>query len=308
MRHHFLPQHYLRGFTSLGTAEGTLYLFDSRHGSIRPTSPQKCARISGLYAARFPDAVGPNLLEDMLAQMENTVAPILRNALLARQLPSGNERLQLLVYIAALCARNPEVRSKFVPFSDFRKNSLACTSSADDFARLVSPLVLCRVNVTEEIRRAFHSLALQIPDSSADRNLDAEWPFWMLLGTNLIYHQYMIRRGINVLVCKHDASDLVCSDNPARFWFDMSGGTTDPREHELNLCLALGRRLGLLITKGTLGQVQELTPEQVMGFNGFAVRQAARFVFSSSPSYEIEIEHGGKQTIEDYSAFIRHAP
>ncbi|RIK71138.1 MAG: hypothetical protein DCC66_02945 [Planctomycetota bacterium] len=305
MQHHFLPQHYLRGFTVLGTEDGELYRFDRLRGVFKKTIPRKCARVGGLYAARLPDAVGSNLLENMLAQMESTVAPVLRNTLSICQLPSGVDRLQLLVYVAALCARDPEVRNNFTPSCDFRERSIACTSSAADFARLVSPLVLCGVNVSEQHRQAFYSLALQIPASSSNR--DAEWPLWMLLGTNLIYHEYMIRRGINVLVCNDDASDLVCSDNPARFWFDTSGGTTVPGEHDLNLCLALGRRMGLLITKNTRGQSQSLTPNQVVGFNGYAVRQAARFVFSSSPSYEIEIEHGGKQTIEDYALSIRRA-
>jgi hypothetical protein len=69
-RHHYLPRHYLRGFTD-GT--GTFFVYDKQTGKIFHTSPDAAFFENDLNTLTLPDGTTSDLLEALYTDVENGV-------------------------------------------------------------------------------------------------------------------------------------------------------------------------------------------------------------------------------------------
>ena len=67
-RHHYLPRHYLRGFTN---SEGIYFVYDKEEKNIFVGSPDNTFFENNLNIATFPKGDSSDFLEDMYTEIEN---------------------------------------------------------------------------------------------------------------------------------------------------------------------------------------------------------------------------------------------
>ena len=67
-KHHYLPVHYLNGFTD---SNNTFYVYDKKTGKIFPTSPNGVFFENDLNTVTFPNGESLDFLEDLYTEIEN---------------------------------------------------------------------------------------------------------------------------------------------------------------------------------------------------------------------------------------------
>jgi Protein of unknown function (DUF4238) len=67
-KHHYLPRHYLRGFTN---SKGMFFVYDKNNGNIFPSSPNNAFFENNLNTVTFPNGDSSDFLEDMYTETEN---------------------------------------------------------------------------------------------------------------------------------------------------------------------------------------------------------------------------------------------
>lgn len=67
-KHHYLPRHYLRGFTD---SDGGFFVYDKHTGRIFPTSPDAAFFENHLNTVELPDGNQSDFLESLYTAMEN---------------------------------------------------------------------------------------------------------------------------------------------------------------------------------------------------------------------------------------------
>jgi hypothetical protein len=109
-RHHFVPQFYLRGFTSR-QAPGQIFVYDKDTGSSLATSVKNAAvkrdyyRLNGVIEGDH----SPYVLEDAFSQNESKSKHILEK-LISRDSLTNDERAEWAVFMALLHLRGPAAR------------------------------------------------------------------------------------------------------------------------------------------------------------------------------------------------------
>src|SRR5690242_20140523 len=104
--HHFTPVLYLNNFTD---ANGLLHVVLRKNGHQFSTAPKKIGYERDLY---WPDDLqegeDPNIYEDQFAEFERKAAPVIREIIATRAMPTDEEKLRLLFgFIAFQYVRTP---------------------------------------------------------------------------------------------------------------------------------------------------------------------------------------------------------
>jgi Protein of unknown function (DUF4238) len=107
-RHHTVPRFHLQGFAS---AEGILRQIDLRTGEHRPVSIGDASVVKDFYTVVLDDGTRSDVWEERLAEVENHVAPLVRDAITASVWqPTDQERFDLSAWIALQYLRGPDHR------------------------------------------------------------------------------------------------------------------------------------------------------------------------------------------------------
>jgi hypothetical protein len=109
--HHYIPQFYLRGFSTGAGRQSQLFVFDSdNHKSFTTLvrnigSKRHFNRVEAI-------GVGPNHIEDEMANIENEIAPHLLQVIEAKAFPTAEHFNSIMNLIALLSVRNPRLRGR----------------------------------------------------------------------------------------------------------------------------------------------------------------------------------------------------
>jgi hypothetical protein len=105
-KHHYLPRHYLRGFTDRA---GSFFVYDKASGKIFRSSPDAAFFENDLNTVAFPDGKQSDLLESLYAQVEREAWHSLDN--IRRSHPdipiSVRDRMHLFFFLSFLHWRLP---------------------------------------------------------------------------------------------------------------------------------------------------------------------------------------------------------
>ena len=115
-RHHYVPEFQLAFFTSDGTKNGDLYVFDLDRKTVRKSTPHNEAHKANLYtpdAAAVASAADPvaarTQFEDFFSGVESDVAPVIKGVVANGKLPFDlKERAWILYFVAMNIFRTPE--------------------------------------------------------------------------------------------------------------------------------------------------------------------------------------------------------
>jgi hypothetical protein len=110
-RHHFVPRFYLRGFADQSKPDA-VWVYEKGGVSPKLISVHNTALEKDFYSFREADgSVNREKYEGMLAEIENTCAPIIRK-LTRRERIDSDKRVFLALFAAAMAVRVPRFRSE----------------------------------------------------------------------------------------------------------------------------------------------------------------------------------------------------
>ena len=109
-RHHYVPRCWLAGFTDTGAQEGKLFVTDLKRRNQWSAEPGTAGIIRDFYRLEDDRASDPVLAEKALSQIENEIAPILRNIDKEMRPPTVDELEPLLYFIGVQWSRVPAFR------------------------------------------------------------------------------------------------------------------------------------------------------------------------------------------------------
>src|SRR5947209_1504079 len=109
-RHHFVPKFVLAGFTASGKRSGKLWVSDLETGRQAQWTPKAVGYQEGFHTLES-ESVPPDYLEtEVLAKIEDRVAPTIRGILEKREIPSGRAYAELIYFLALQMVRTPQAR------------------------------------------------------------------------------------------------------------------------------------------------------------------------------------------------------
>lgn len=113
--HHYIPQFYLRGFSSGVGRQAQVFVYDNESKKSFTTlarnigSKRHFNRVNAV-------GVGPNHVEDGMAEIEAGIAPHLKQVIEAKAFPSPEHFNSIMNLIAFLSVRNPRLRGSMTDF------------------------------------------------------------------------------------------------------------------------------------------------------------------------------------------------
>jgi hypothetical protein len=115
IRHHFISQFYLAGFTNDGTKDGLLYCYDKVQKKKWQTTTSNIA-----YEKHFntvdANGVEPDFIEKDLSSFETEASQAFKHLIQSQTIPSDSEFVSLMNFIALRGVRNPGIRTNFDRF------------------------------------------------------------------------------------------------------------------------------------------------------------------------------------------------
>ncbi len=113
MNHHFVPQFYLHGFRDPFVPKGQepwLWVSDFKEQVVERRAPKNVGKATNYYAFPEWEATGEELPEQLLAKVESAAAPVVRKLLSGEFELTGQERADLLFFMAVFVTRVPFFR------------------------------------------------------------------------------------------------------------------------------------------------------------------------------------------------------
>lgn len=133
MEHHFVPRFYLRGFRDPSIPEGQepwLWVADLKERVVGRRAPKNIGKAANYYASPEFDQTAEETVEQGLSKIESTVAPVVKKLLRGELDLTGQERVDLLFFMAFFVARVPFFRNTIEQFAaDVAKMILQVSAS-----------------------------------------------------------------------------------------------------------------------------------------------------------------------------------
>jgi len=117
--HHFVPQFYLRSFCDPAVPEGQqpwLWVADLKERTVERRAPKNVGKRANYYTFLDSSGARSGLGEQVFSQMESTSAPIVQKLLRGDLNLSGQERADLLFFMAFFATRVPLFRGHIEDF------------------------------------------------------------------------------------------------------------------------------------------------------------------------------------------------
>ncbi len=290
MKHHHLSQFLLRGFCdAYPKKKGKIYELDlwtlKQKG---PCAPKDFAYVEDLYRQDIPGE-DPHAHEAFFASnVESKTAPVFFSMFKTKKLPVGEDRANLLFFIATSATRIPLIRDLIESSvnHDFRDGLLAHTQTSEGFEDF---LAQTPVAVPEEL---IERVRLLIRSSMLKGRMSNNVFLAESLRASSETLRFLSTRFLRLAVCESEAPDLVCPDWPVRFI--PSPGSVhcpdiDERLADSVLPFRINRRMLLFVGPDGPDLERPLSTEEALAINRIAVSSpfgAYRYVYSSTPDFQ----------------------
>ncbi|MGM1022997.1 MAG: DUF4238 domain-containing protein [Bacillota bacterium] len=306
--HHYIPKFHLGGFTKKGEIESPLWVFDTKKGKQWEAKPNSVAFQKDLYKIDLP-GIKTDVLEDLFnIEIENKVAPVIKNICTNYAMPKNDNHILLMNYIALLAMRTPEriehISSMWEDISKFVMQMT--TTTQESFEATIQGTDKISVDDYETIKKivAEDSYKINFDNSTLMES--------MLHGTDAILPALMERKW-TVVQCPSTIGDFICSDNPVNLhWTDSKdrGIFSSPGFGLLNteVSVPLSSRIMLL------GRFDNYLPEritvpslrQLAILNSFTGINSKRYVFSRKENFYWFTSEGKVADTNDFKDKIKN--
>jgi len=273
-KHHWIPKFYLSEWTDTGEKNGHLQVLDKQTGREWSTCPAKAAAETDLYTIDISEVaakIGATEIEDTFATIEGAAAPVIKAINNGAAIPTGEDRENLIAFIALLAMRVP-ARLRWI--EDFLRKPLQAVCQ-----RLVSEGKLPRSGnheLDEKMKEWFEQGSIRI-DISPNVRLN------MMLSSLPTLMSYLMRRQWTVLRTAPHSGDLVCTDHPVLLVWTKpvpAGSSLGFGLLDTAVFVPLSPATALLGLFDAELRESVLSKEQVALWNGELLGHVDRFVFS----------------------------
>lgn len=288
--HHYIPQFYLKGFTTDGAKESQLSVLDLKERRQWAASVEKTATQTYLYRVRLKNGGDPAVLEKGLASVvEDKLAPILQRVISGRSLPKGQDFELLMNLVVLMILRVPAFMSfcKGVAASQLSDLSRSMVATPEAWKAIISEMKAAGIespDVPFEDMKEF----VESNDCVIDAKLDANWLVSIMHESSGTILLSLLQRNWYLTVASDDAPDFICSDNPVSLsrtkMCSPLGGVGLDAPGTLML-FPLNRRMVLVGSfEGIM--LPSPAPEKTIALvNSATCRNAERFLFSPANDF-----------------------
>lgn len=272
-KHHWLPKMFLAAWTTNGTIDGQLQVLDktkARSWSVRPVNAAVEHDLYMIDLAELNDVVSGTEIEDTFALVEGAAAPVIRTILDGEENPTGEDRENLIAFMAIMAVRVParlnwidEVMRKPVELVYRRLEEKGELPQPDD------------PQLAAKMKEWFDQGLIQI---QIKQNARLAMMASMLPGVMKL----LMQRRWTVMRAAQDASDLVCPDHPVLLqWIKAAPAGASPGFGLENTAVfvPIGPSTALLGLWDKEPDNQQLSADQVAGWNGELLGHVDRFAF-----------------------------
>lgn len=287
--HHWIPQYYLKNFTTSGLKTSKLQVYDVRNDRWFLTIPRN---VGGKRDFNKVNLVGhPNdILENKLSELESNI----NDAILSVESNnsfSGESKTWILNFIALLAVRNPKFRKQRVDFDRRVYNRIMSTilSSEEMFEGTFqraqeSGYISANLNADYEQLKQFHQKGEYDWDIPRERLIEDEFE---LHDTIL---QTLGQRGWMLLCIDSKNGTFVSCDHPVSLREKSMGTSQGPKRLGFGLSSSavlfpLTKTRFLIGEYGIADAVQDISVEVGARLNTETIVSADRQVFSSDKNY-----------------------
>lgn len=286
-RHHYLPQCYLKGFTSSGTKDGQFFVMEVANGRSFRSSPKNVA-VERDFNCVDAQGIAPDAIEQAWAPFEQEFAKAIQRVVDTQTFPGERDYNIILNFICLFAVRNPALRDSLNQARGRVLRSVAEILVSDPrvWERQVRKLSHNREKAKDvsyaEMKLFVHQGDFQFKFMPSD-NLDAEFKAFdralPLIG----------RRIWSLLVAPENGPEFICSDHPFAL-------TAKNRERKLfglgstntEAFLPLHPRAGFSgVFEDSLTPVVELQPIQVACLNSRVAASAVRHSYSRKREFTV---------------------
>jgi hypothetical protein len=292
---HFVPAFYLAGFTTEGSRDSKIHVFEPRTENHFNASVENVAFERGFYLVD-PDERSPHrdpqYVESALSYYENLWAPIVQRVIERQELPDPRTGdLDMLVWLAALLsARTRKARRIWGDLAarDVRRLFLERVATPEAWQQTVSEGGSTLEGVSYEQAKQF---AEEMVIKVGGKNQYAKNLFDDAIAT----HESLARRTWALIIADDSAPDFITSDSPGYLYWNALGNDVPlPLDRDMILDagttyhLPLTRRMALV---GRFGKVSSgLMPTRYVAlFNARTLLTCDRFIFSALDDFCVQL-------------------
>lgn len=302
-RHHYLPQSYLKGFTSSGTKDGQMFVMEVASGRSFRTYPKNVA-VERDFNHVEAQGIATDVIEQAWAPLEQEFAGAIERVVETQTFPGDRDYNIILNFLCLFAVRNPALRNSINQARERGLRSLAEIFVSDRrvWERQVGKLSRNQEKAKDvsfaEMKLFVHQGDFQFKFMPID-NLDAEFKAFdsvlPLIG----------KRIWSLFVAPANGPEFICSDHPValtaktpeRKLFGLGSRYTE-------VFLPLHPRAGFFgVFEDPLTHVVELQPIQVARLNSRVAGSAVRHLYSRQREFAI-LENG---TIRKISCATRNS-
>jgi hypothetical protein len=213
--HHYVPAFHLSMFTASGTDDGELWVVDKKRRRSWQSTPKNTAKENNFYTvAELTDVMA---VEKGLSQVEGKCAPVVRDVVANKRLPSGEDFQILLNFVALAVVRVPNVRAQFGRVVDqMTKRAFLPALLGQNGAELLRYLAaMDGQSISDE---EIQELQAFVASGEYDIDLDRTWHIQTMVELFGRMLAALSQRNWAVWTAADDAGDFVCSDQPVTLW------------------------------------------------------------------------------------------
>lgn len=278
-RNHFVPQFLLREFCE----SNRVFVFDKTKRKRYIATPQSSGFQEYLYTL-YSEEFDSNLMEDIFARIESNAAPVIKHIVDSLTLPNDSRFNDLLLFVACMSARNPDVIGSYNDFVKeiLRKTSLMITENKyDDF---VNANPKTKFPSKEEMIAILHD-----PDQVEFTILNDMLMAFVAQSISILCDLLSRRNWYVGYVSLNKESELITSDFPVLLYWNKPGLSAYPPGFGLvstTLAFVINPRVVLLAEfNQKLSKPISLKHFIIRDINRLHVKMANRFIYSKKPEF-----------------------
>jgi len=293
-KHHYIPVFYLKGFTSSGTEDGSVWVIDMQQPKQWKSTPRGAGYERDFYMSN-EDREEPDSIEIAFAESENSFAPIVREVIETRTLPEGGKFSILLEFVATLASRVPamfRIKSDWMT-SICRLMIETALGNPDYFIHFLES----KKEKEEDITKFPHPNKLLDKLAKGDIQLEANKErllYLMIRDMENIYDLLTYRRW-SLLIAESNLKGFICSDRPVSLcWKDSISSQQYPPGFGMRnteLTVPTSRHLALLGICDDKENTIDASENLIAEINHRTIKYAERFIYSAHQNFISHIPH-----------------
>jgi hypothetical protein len=312
-KHHFVPKSHLAGFTKKESVDSILWVFDQETGEQRESKPNSEGFEKYLYKVELPD-VPHDALEDTFMHVEAKTAPIIKNVRSTLEMPTGNDFIWLMNYVALQFARTPSrIEAVSKPMEKIAKTVMQMSVSTREwYEKMIQDLKKAGREISDDLSYE------EIQDfvMNEDRyvvTVDNNTKLNNMLTVIDAIIPTLINRQWSVLCCPPTVGDFICSDNPVSLhWTNgqLRNGIFDSPGHGLpntEVSIPLSSRVMLIGRFNNHQPSSGIVPNKRMlaALNSFTGMYSSRFIFTRKKDFYWLSNENKIANVDDFRRMIK---